>query len=197
MGMPAEHLPDPLDVHVAPFQGDEVEAIAELCRDCATRPEDSLGGWEWGDAAELARQLEQWEVSPRSTLFVARADGRVIGFCGVECYPRARIGLVHGPVVAPASRGRGVSKALFEVALRNGVSNGAAELWAATGRDNRRAQALYERGGLHARRGHRALPARSRRAHAARRCRSTSAASPRTTCPRCSRSPRRSATTCT
>jgi GNAT superfamily N-acetyltransferase len=148
MGMPAEHLPDPLDVHVAPFQGDEVEAVAELCRECATRPEDSLGNWEWGDAAELAAQLERWEISPRSTLFVARAAGRVIGFCGVECYPRERIGLVHGPVVAPASRERGVSKALFEVALRNGVTNGAAELWAATGRDNRRAQALYGEAGF-------------------------------------------------
>jgi GNAT superfamily N-acetyltransferase len=148
MGMPAEHLPDPLDVHVAPFQGDDVEAIAELCRDCASRPEDSLGNWEWCNAAELAQQLERWEVSPRSTLFVARAAGRVIGFCGVECYPREGIGLVHGPLVAPGSRGRGVSKALFEVALRNGVTSGAAELWAATGRDNRRAQALYGEAGF-------------------------------------------------
>jgi GNAT superfamily N-acetyltransferase len=146
--MPAEHVPDPLEVHVAPFQGDEIEAVAELCRACATRPEDSLGSWEWCDAAELARVLDQWEVSPRSTLFLARAGGRVIGSCGVECYPRERIGLVHGPVVAPASRGRGVGKALVEVALRNGVSNGAAELWAATGRDNRRAQALYGEAGF-------------------------------------------------
>ncbi len=148
MGMPAEHVPDPLDVHIAPFQGDEVEAIAELCRSCAARPEDSLGNWEWCDAAKLEQQLEQWEVSTRSTLFVAREAGRVIGFCGVECYPRERIGLVHGPVVAPAARGKGVSKALFEVALRNGVQHGAAEHWAATGRDNRRAQALYGEAGF-------------------------------------------------
>jgi GNAT superfamily N-acetyltransferase len=147
MGMPAEHLPA-LDVHIAPFQGDEVEAIAELCRGCATRPEDSLGNWEWCDAAELERQLEQWEVSTRSTLFVAREAGRIVGFCGVECYPRERSGLVHGPVVAPAARGKGVSKALFEVALRNAVQHGAAELWAATGRDNRRAQALYGEAGF-------------------------------------------------
>jgi GNAT superfamily N-acetyltransferase len=148
MGMPAEHLPDRLDVHIAPFQGDEVEAIAELCRGCATRTEDSLGNWEWCDAAELERQLEQWEVSTRSTLFVAREAGRVVGFCGVECFPRERTGLVHGPVVAPAARGKGVSKALFEVALRNAVKHGAAELWAATGRDNRRAQALYGEAGF-------------------------------------------------
>ena len=39
---------------------------------------------------------------------------------------------------------------LFEVALRNGVTSGAAELWAATGRDNRRAQGLYSQSPLHA-----------------------------------------------
>jgi GNAT superfamily N-acetyltransferase len=148
MGMPAEHLPDPSDVHVAPFQGEEIEAMAELCRGCAARPEDSLGNWEWCDAAALRAELDQWPVSPRSTLFVAREAGRVVGFCGVECYPDERIGLVHGPIVAPASRGRGVTKALFEVALRNAVKEGAAELWAATGRDNRRAQALYGEAGF-------------------------------------------------
>jgi GNAT superfamily N-acetyltransferase len=148
MGMPAEHLPDPHEVHIAAFLGDEHEAIAELHRACAARPEDSLASWEWSDAAELERQLEQWEVSPRSALFVAREGGRPIGYCGVECYPRDGIGLVHGPVVAPASRGQGVTKALFEVSLRAAVKHGAAELWAATGRDNRRAQALYGEAGF-------------------------------------------------
>ena len=61
-------------------------------------------------------------------LFVARKGGRVIGFCGVEAYPGHRIGLVHGPVVAVESQGRGVNKALFEIALRAGVQHGAAEL---------------------------------------------------------------------
>jgi GNAT superfamily N-acetyltransferase len=148
MGMPAEHLPDALEIHIAPFQGDEHEAIAELCRGCASRPEDSLAGWEWSDASELERQLEQWEISPRSTLFVAREHGRVVGFCGVECYPRDGFGLVHGPAVAPAARDRGVSKALFEVALRTAVTHRAAELWAATGRDNRHAQTLYGEAGF-------------------------------------------------
>jgi GNAT superfamily N-acetyltransferase len=143
MGMPAEHLTGSLDVHITPFQGDETEAIAELCRGCAALPEESLGNWEWCDAAELARELDRWEVSARSTLLVAREGGRVIGFCGVECYPGDGIGLVHGPVVGPEARGRGITKALFEIALRTGVQNGAAELWAATGRDNRAAQKLY------------------------------------------------------
>jgi GNAT superfamily N-acetyltransferase len=149
MGLPAEHLPEPLDVHIAPFQGDEAEAIAELCRSCAAVPGESLGNWEWCDAAELEQQLAGWEVAARSTLLVAREAGRVIGFCGVECYPRHGIGLVHGPVVARASLGRGINKALFEVALRTGVQYGAGELWAVTGRDNRNAQALYAEAGFH------------------------------------------------
>lgn len=148
MGLPAEHLSEPLDVHIDPFQGDETEAIAELCRSCANVPGESLGSWEWCDAAELEQQLERWEVAPRSTLFVAREAGRVIGFCGVECFPQAGIGLVHGPVVARASLGRGINTALFEVALRSGVQQGADELWAATGRDNRNAQALYGEAGF-------------------------------------------------
>jgi GNAT superfamily N-acetyltransferase len=148
MGLPAEPLPETLDVHIAPFQGDAIEAIAELCRSCASVPGETLGNWEWCDAAELERQLERWEVSARSTLFTAREDGRVIGFCGVECYPLHGIGLVHGPVVTRESLGRGINKALFEVALRTGVQHGAGELWAATGRDNRNAQALYGEAGF-------------------------------------------------
>jgi GNAT superfamily N-acetyltransferase len=148
MGTPAEHLPEALDVHVAPFQGDETEAIAELCRACAAHPEESLGNWEWCDAAALDQQLQQWEVAPRSTLFVAREAGRVIGFCGVACYPSHRIGLVHGPVVAPESHGRGISKALLEVALRTSVQHGVSDLWAATGRDNRSTQSLYDEAGF-------------------------------------------------
>ena len=58
-----------------PFQGDDVEAIAELCRGCATRPEDSLGNWEWCDAAELEQQLEQWEVATEGDA-VRRPRGR-------------------------------------------------------------------------------------------------------------------------
>jgi GNAT superfamily N-acetyltransferase len=148
MGTPAEHLTQTLDVHIAPFQGDETEAIAELCRTSATHPEESLGNWEWCDAAALEQELQQWEVAARSTLFVAREAGRVIGFCGVACYPSYGMGLVHGPVVAAESRGRGVSKALFEVALRTSVQHGTVELWAATGRDNRRTQALYGEAGF-------------------------------------------------
>jgi GNAT superfamily N-acetyltransferase len=143
MGLPAEHLSGSLDVHITPFQGDETEAIAELCRGCAASPQESLGNWEWCDASELERELERWEDPARSTLLVAREAGRVIGFCGVECYPSHGVGLVHGPVVTPEARGRGITKALFEIALRTGVQNGSAELWAATGRDNRGAQTLY------------------------------------------------------
>jgi GNAT superfamily N-acetyltransferase len=148
MGLPAEPLREALDIQIAPFQGGEAEAIAELCRSCAAVPGDTLGNWEWCDAAELERQLDRWEVGARSTLFVAREGGRVIGFCGVECYPQHGIGLVHGPAVARESLGRGINKALFEVALRTGVQHGASELWAATGRDNRNAQALYGEAGF-------------------------------------------------
>jgi N-acetylglutamate synthase-like GNAT family acetyltransferase len=148
MEMPAEPHPAALEIVLETFRPDDIEAIAELVRGCAARPEESLGSWEWGDAALLGDDLDRWPVRASETLYVARGSGRVVGFCGVECYPAEGIGLVHGPVVAPAARGVGIGRTLFDVALRTGERHGAAELWAVPGRDNRRAQALLARSGF-------------------------------------------------
>ncbi len=148
MEMPAEDQHAQLDIHIDAFRNDEVEAIAELARACAARADEALGNWEWTEGPELERELARWPVPATETLFVAREAGKVIGFCGVECYPGSEIGLVHGPVVESAARGRGVGRALFSVALRNGERSGASELWAVTGRDNRRGQALLAEAGF-------------------------------------------------
>jgi GNAT superfamily N-acetyltransferase len=148
MATPAESQPPRPATQVDPFHGDDIEAIAELARNVSAHPDEALGNWEWSDASELERELDRWRVSPTQTLFVAREAGRVVGFCGVECYPSDAIGLVHGPVVDASARGRGIGRALFEVALRTAGSHGASELWAATGRDNRRGQALLGEAGF-------------------------------------------------
>jgi GNAT superfamily N-acetyltransferase len=148
MEMPAESQPAPVEITLDRFRPDDVEAVAELARGCAVRREEALGNWEWSDAALLDHELEAWPIAATETLYVARESGRVIGFCGVECYPHDSIGLVHGPVVEPAARGRGVGRALFDVALRIGGVYGAAELWAVAGRDNRRAQTLLAQAGF-------------------------------------------------
>jgi GNAT superfamily N-acetyltransferase len=148
MEMPAEQHTAVPEITLDRFRRDDVEAIAELARACAARPEEVLGNWEWSDAAMLDHELEAWPVPATETLYVAREEGRVIGFCGVEVYPHDSIGLVHGPVVTQEGRGRGVGRALFDVALRIGGVYGASELWAVTGRDNRRAQALLGQAGF-------------------------------------------------
>jgi ribosomal protein S18 acetylase RimI-like enzyme len=145
MEMPAER---PVEITLEPFRRGDVEAIAELARACAARPEEALGNWWWTDAALLDHELESWPVPATETLFIAREGGRVIGFCGVEVYPHDAIGLVHGPVVEAGGRGRGVGRALFDAAVRLGGVYGAAELWAVTGRDNRRAQAVLGQSGF-------------------------------------------------
>ena len=148
MEMPAEPQPAALEIVVETYRPDDVEAIAELVRGCAARPEESLGSWEWSDAALLGDDLDRWPVRAGETLYVARRSGRVVGFCGVECYPSASIGLVHGPVVTPEARGLGIGRTLFDVAVRIGERHGATHLWAVPGRDNRRAQALLVQAGF-------------------------------------------------
>jgi GNAT superfamily N-acetyltransferase len=140
--MPAEPYPERSATQIDAFRGDQAEAIAELVRGALARPDEALGSWDWSDSAVLAQQLARWPVPPAETVFVARDSDRIVGFCGVECYPRDAIGLVHGPVVGSPHRGRGIGRALFEVALRTATKHGATELWAATGRDNRRGQTL-------------------------------------------------------
>jgi N-acetylglutamate synthase-like GNAT family acetyltransferase len=148
MEMPAEPQHVQLDVHIDAFRPDEAEAVAELARTCASRADEALGNWEWTERADLERELARWPVPATETLFVAREAGKVIGFCGVECYPGGEIGFVHGPVVESSARGRGVGRALFSVALRTSEKHNASELWAVTGRDNRRGQALLAEGGF-------------------------------------------------
>jgi GNAT superfamily N-acetyltransferase len=143
-----ETHPSAFEVTLAPFGADDIEALAELTRGCAARRDEGLGSREWSDAAALERELGAWPVRPAETLYVARESGRVIGFCGVEVHPSHEIGMVHGPVVEPGSRGRGVGRALLDVVLGLAERHGARELWSVNGRDNRRAHALLERHGF-------------------------------------------------
>ena len=140
--------PASFEVTLAPFDADDAEALAELARGCGARRDEGLGSREWSDAAALEHELDEWPVRPGDTLYVARESGRVIGFCGVEAYPSNEIGMIHGPVVEPASRGRGVGRALLDVVLGIAERQGARELWSVNGRDNRRAHALLERHGF-------------------------------------------------
>ena len=83
---------------------------------------------------------------------LARDDGDDgVGFATVywswDTLLAARTGIMHDLFVAPRARGRGVAEALVEASRRECRRHGAVKLGWQTGRDNRRAQRVYERVG--------------------------------------------------
>ena len=101
-----------------------------------------------GDVALAGRFLRERLESGESTILVAEADARVLGFC--QLYPTwcsvaaARIFVLYDLFVDPGVRRGGVGRALMRAARDFGRSAGAVRLDLTTARSNTRAQALYE-----------------------------------------------------
>jgi GNAT superfamily N-acetyltransferase len=81
---------------------------------------------------------------------LARDDaGRAVGFATVfwtwQTLSAARVGVMNDLFVDAAARGGGVADGLVDACLEQCRAHGAAELIWQTARDNRRAQALYDR----------------------------------------------------
>jgi GNAT superfamily N-acetyltransferase len=78
-------------------------------------------------------------------------DGAAIGFATVfwtwSTLRAARIGVMNDLFVAPEARGTGVAEQLIDACLEQCRHRGACSLGWQTARDNKRAQALYERVG--------------------------------------------------
>jgi GNAT superfamily N-acetyltransferase len=83
---------------------------------------------------------------------LARADdGRAVGFATVfwswTTLSASRIGVMNDLFVDPTARGRGVAEALIAGCIERCRARGARSLGWQTAKDNRRAQAVYERVG--------------------------------------------------
>ena len=81
---------------------------------------------------------------------VARDDtGVAVGFATVywswSTLGATRIGVLNDLFVAPEARGSGLAEALLEASRAECAARGAGELSWQTAKDNRRAQAVYER----------------------------------------------------
>lgn len=93
----------------------------------------------------LGTQLER----PDAAVFVAEAEGRVIGYAyaAVEGHDymalRGPAGVLHDVIVDPASRGRGVGRRLVEAALAFLRSRGAPRVVLSTAEGNQTAQRLF------------------------------------------------------
>jgi GNAT superfamily N-acetyltransferase len=77
--------------------------------------------------------------------------GRAVGFATIfwswSTLRASRIGVMNDLFVDPAARGRGVAEALIAECVGRCRSRGASSLGWQTAKDNRRAQAVYERAG--------------------------------------------------
>ena len=89
--------------------------------------------------AELAERVPR-ELAGRWEVTVAETDGRVLGFLALAPAERRLDQLF----IAPDAQGRGVGRALFEVAKQR-MPDG---FWLSTQPANRRACAFYERPGM-------------------------------------------------
>jgi ribosomal protein S18 acetylase RimI-like enzyme len=140
---------DTQDVHLEPYAPESADAVLRLAQFALARPDEHPGMPLWFDRRDLDRELAGWAVAPEKTMVVARdAEGGIVGFAGVECYPDEGQGLLQGPVVAPEARGQGLGHALFEAALDVARREGIQRLWAAAGRENVRAERVLRTAGF-------------------------------------------------
>lgn len=82
-------------------------------------------------------------------LIARDGDGRALGFTTLywtwSTLSARRVGVLNDLYVLPDARGRGLAEALIEASRVRCREHGAAEMTWQTARDNRRAQAVYER----------------------------------------------------
>src|SRR5262249_38518375 len=87
----------------------------------------------------------------QGSVFIARADGRVVGFATVDwkwsSLKAARIGYLEDLFVDPDARGRGIADALIEACAERCKELGMPAMQWQTAPDNHRAQRVYERTG--------------------------------------------------
>jgi GNAT superfamily N-acetyltransferase len=103
------------------------------------------------DLIALARALIAEPEGEGVQILARDDDGRAVGFATVfwtwSTLSASRIGVMNDLFVESAARGRGVAEALIAECVARCRARGARSLGWQTAKDNRRAQALYERVG--------------------------------------------------
>ncbi len=133
-------------IEIRPARPEEAEELLPLMRGyCefykASPPDRGL--------LEMARTLA---TDPsQGALFIAREDGRAVGFAAVDwkwsSLKGARIGYLEDLFVAPEARGRGIADALIEICAERCRGLGMPAMEWLTATDNDRAQKVYKRTG--------------------------------------------------
>lgn len=133
-------------VEIRPAREDEIEELLPLMRAYC----DFYGS---SPADEGVRAMARTLINDPSqgAVFIARQDGRAIGFATLDwkwsMLKGARIGYLEDLFVDPAARGRGTADALIQVCADRCRELGMPAMEWLTAPDNRRAQKVYDRSG--------------------------------------------------
>ena len=93
------------------------------------------------------RRLEKWRRildDPKETMFVAEAQGEIVGNAGVEWTGVSDLGMA----ILPGWRGKGIGSALLEAAIGWAEANGSHKMELRVWPHNEAAIALYEKFGF-------------------------------------------------
>lgn len=137
-------------MNIRPATAGDREAILELIPRLAatgTPPNRNTGQVKATDLKIIGEAFEN--LQPEDEFLVAEQDGSVIGFIYlktvIDYYTQQEIGYVSDIVVAKATEGQGVGRALMEAGEEWARSCGYAMMQLNVVVDNTQAQALYER----------------------------------------------------
>ena len=138
----------------------DADALVALGRDVGAEPEGWLittGGWRTaGEERRYLKAIRRWE---HAAVFVAEADGQVVGRLSVsrDQHPASRHVADLGLMVAAERRGQGIGRGLLEAAVDWARAAGVTKLELHVFPWNEPALRLYERFGFEregVRRGH-------------------------------------------
>ena len=133
-------------VEIRPAREDEIDELLPLMRAYCDFYESSPS-----DQGVIAMARTLISDPSQGAVFIAREDGRAIGFATLDwkwsMLKGARIGYLEDLFVDPAARGRGPAEALIHVCAYRCRELGMPAMEWLTAPDNRRAQKVYDRTG--------------------------------------------------
>lgn len=130
------------------FRREDADVVVALSRHALARPDEQVGNPVWVTREQLENEVADWEPGAEETLLVAEADGRVVGFGGLEVlagFPHAEL---FGPLVAEAYRGQKIGAHLLDASLELARRRGVARVSAAAGTRNVGGRLLLESTGF-------------------------------------------------
>jgi GNAT superfamily N-acetyltransferase len=133
-------------VEIRPAREDEIDELLPLMRAYCDFYKSSPA-----DEGVIAMARTLISDPSQGAVFIAREDGRAIGFATLDwkwsMLKGARIGYLEDLFVDPAARGRGTADALIQVCADRCRELGMPAREWLTAPDNRRAQKVYDRTG--------------------------------------------------